>query len=532
MMTLLRTPQVMTGALVVAAMTVTASAQQQSATNSPAATQAQVERYVVGQALPPVTPGTKVVEMTLEEAMARALDKNLDLKAARMTPALVDYQLQSARAAFNPQITGTYSYRDQATVTNNSLEAVSNYNSRNQGFNGGLSQTTPWYGGRLTANFQNSRNASTNPQQTLNPSYNATLSFNYTQPLLAGFKIDNTRNQLRTLAISRQTTDIQLLQTIETTKANVRTAYWNLRQAIEQIEIQKRALELANRLLTENRTKVEIGTLAPIDTVQPESAVAASEQQLLNAEITWKTAEINFKRLIISGTEDELIGTTINPTERPSLTQQTVDIPAAVRTAMDQRTDITIAKKNIESAQLNLEVTKNQTKPQLDLAGGYSVTGQDGARYSNGVLVDPGGYAGALNQVFGLDLPTWNFQFNFTYPLFMAAARANYARAALQVDQQQAQLKATELNITATVTNAGLAVENSYKQVQAAQKSRIAAEANADAEQTRFDVGMSTNYNVVDAQNRLTIARLSELQAIIRHLNAVAEFDRVQRFGG
>jgi outer membrane protein TolC len=93
-------------------------------------------------------------------------------------------------------------------------------------------------------------------------------------------------------------------------------------------------------------------------------------------------------------------------------------------------------------------------------------------------------------------------------------------------------LKAQELTVTVTVSNAGRNVENTYKQYLAAQKAREAAEKNAEAEQTRFDVGMSTNYQVVLAQNNLTSQRLTELSALIRYLNAVAEFDRVQRVGG
>ena len=147
----------------------------------------------------------------------------------------------------------------------------------------------PWYGGRLTANFNNSRGVNTNPRTPVNPGFNVNLSVNYTQPLLAGFKIDQTSNQLRTLTIQRQVADIQLLTTIENTKASVRTAYWNLRQAIEQIEIQQRSLELAQRLFQDNQTKVEIGTLAPIETTTSEAQVANAEQALLNAQIQWRT---------------------------------------------------------------------------------------------------------------------------------------------------------------------------------------------------------------------------------------------------
>ena len=121
----------------------------------------------------------------------------------------------------------------------------------------------------------------------------------------------------------------------------------------------------------------------------------------------------------------------------------------------------------------------------------------------------------------------------FAYPIGMRAAKSNYARALLQLDQSQATLKAQELNVSAAVTNAGLAVENTYKQyVRRRRRTREAQQRNAEAEQTRFDVGMSTNFNVVQAQNSLTTARLSELRALITYLNAVAEFDRIQRVGG
>lgn len=487
-----------------------------------------VDRYVVGQAQPEVSPGSTLLPLTLEQAMEIALEKNLDLKAARLNPQGVDYQLAAARAAFSPQLTTQYGYRDAASPNNNRLEERAIVNQVGQTYNFGFSQTAPWFGGRLTANFNNNRTATNSSQSLRNPAYNSTLQFNYTQPLLAGFRMDNTRNQLRTLAVSRQIADIQLLTTIENTKANVRTAYWNLRQAIEQIEIQRRSLELAQRLYQDNLTKVEIGTLAPIETLTSETQVANAEQALLNAQIQWRTAELNLKRLLASGPDDEVYQATINPIETAALTIQSVDIPSAVQRAIAERTDLTQARRNLEISRLNLELTQNSTKPQLDLQTGYSASGQN-------ALLDSGqvtGYGSAFSQTVGFELPTWNVQFNFTYPLFMRAAKANYARAQLQLQQSLTQIQSQELTVASQVTNAGLAVENTYKQYQAAQKAREVAERNAEAEQTRFDVGMSTNYNVVQAQTNLTTQRLAELRAIISYLNAVAEFDRLQRVGG
>ena len=499
---------------------------------------APIDRYVVGQALPPSEPGTTLLNLTLEEAMNIALDKNLDLKAARLTPQTVDYQLQSARAAFNPRLTGLYGYNNQARPNNSSildpnLRAV---NTINQNFNTSINTLLPWHGANFNATFNNSRAATNSLQTPRSPAFNTALTANFSLPLLAGFITDNTRNTLKTTAVQRQIADVALTATIENTKASVRANYWNVKQAIEQIEIAQRALDLANRLYQDNRIKVEIGTMAPIDTVQSEAQVAAAEQVLLAARIAWQTAELNLKRLLANGPDDEIYKRTINPTEQAILTVQSVDIPAAVRIALEQRTDLIQSRKNIEISQLNLEVSKDQTKPELSFNTSYQLQGLGGPvrQVQGGEIIGiiPGGWFDALGQIRGLDIPTWTMNFQFAYPIGMQAAKANYARALLQFDQAQTTLKSQELNVSAVVTNAGLALENTQKQFMAAQKNREAQERNAEAEQTRFDVGMSTNFNVVQAQNNLTTARLSELRALISYLNAVAEFDRVQRVGG
>src|SRR5262245_58514956 len=206
-----------------------------------------IDRYVVGQAKPAEIPGTTLLDLTLEQAIQMALDKNLGLQAARMNPQLTDYQLQSARAAFLPRYTALYRINNATTPSTSRITGVTNVTNNTQNFNATYGQLLPWHGGNLTANFTNSRAGTNNLDATLNPSFNAALAFTYTQPIMAGFKMDNTRNQLRTLVISRQIEDVRLFTTIENTRADVRSAYWALRSAIEQIEINRRALQLAQR---------------------------------------------------------------------------------------------------------------------------------------------------------------------------------------------------------------------------------------------------------------------------------------------
>jgi outer membrane protein TolC len=259
--------------------------------------------------------------------------------------------------------------------------------------------------------------------------------------------------------------------------------------------------------------------------------VAQADQTLLSANIAWQTAELALKRLLVNGKDDDLYRRTINPTELAILGgEPTVNIDGAVQTALANRTDIQVARKGIESSTLSLEVTKNATMPGLSVNGQYTLTGKGGPVLQNGIVVTPGGFFDAVTGLTGNQ--SWLVGLNFTYPLGMQSARAAQSSAQLSLEQSKAQLKVTELTVATDVTNAGLAVQNSYQSYLAAKKAREAQETATDAEQTKFNVGVSNSYNVVQQQNNLTAARLSELRALITYINALADFGKKQRIGG
>jgi HAE1 family hydrophobic/amphiphilic exporter-1 len=533
-------------AATIAGVAMPAAAQQPSpaappAAPAPAPAQNQppaLERYIVGQAKPPVEPGASIRDMSLAQAIEVALENNLDLKVARLNPQIQDYSLQAARAAFRPTLGSNFNQNRSSRISVNANEGVPRVTSQSQTYSTSLNQALPKFGATYSVQFS-SRRSSDNTLSSIRPlQYTGSTQLSYSQPLLANFKIDNTRNNIRTQQVQRQIVDIQLLERIENTKASVRVAYWALRRAIEQVEIQKRALDLSQRLLQDNRTKVEIGTLAPIDLVQNEATVANNEQALLGARVSWQTAELTLKRLLVTGTEDPLYSQTLNPVEQPpALEQVQVDIPGAIKTALQERTDIAQTKKSLESNAFTLELRRNATRPSLNLTGPYTLAGTGGDEYGRngafrGDLLNASGYTDVLRGIAQLDQPTWTVGVNFNYPLGMVAQRAALAQAQIQFQQAEANLKAQELSVSTDVTSAGLAVQNTYQQLLAARKSREAAERNAEAEQTRYDNGMSNNYNIAQAQNDLTSRRVLELNAIIAYVNAIADYEKRQRIGG
>jgi outer membrane protein TolC len=304
---------------------------------------------------------------------------------------------------------------------------------------------------------------------------------------------------------------------------------------VESIEIQRQSLAQASKFVEDNQTKVTIGTLAPLDVLSARNTEQTRRVGLAQAIATWQTRELVLKNLIVGGTDDEAFKSTLNPTDRPDFTQVTPDIPGAISKALAQRTDLDKARRNIQSSEISLELTKEGTRPTLNASGGYSMRGVGGTQHqtSGGVTtVTPGGYFDALASVLKFNVPTWNVNFNFNYPIGMVAAKATLARTKLSLEQSRVSLKLSELNVATAVTNAALAVQNTYSSLQASMLSRELAEQTAAAEQSKFDVGLSTNFNVAQTLNDLNAALLAELNARLTYLKAIIELERLQIVGG
>ena len=497
---------------------------------------AQVSAYRVGTAVPPDL-GRPLVEMSLQDAIDRALERNLDIQTARLAPQMQQYALRSAQAAFTPTLSGSYGYNNSTRQSTSQLDGGARTTTERLTFNTSLSQTVPWYGGRMSADFSNARTETNNAFTTLNPSYSSTVSLNYTQPLLSGRRTDNQRAALQSQQIQGQITDIQLDALELTVTDQVRLRYWNLRAAIEQIEIQRRALEQAQQLLAQNELRVQLGSMAQIQVVQAQSQVAAAEQALLNAEVQWRNAELALKSILIDGADDPLLGQTISPTELPTLSEQAVDIQAALEVALRERADLRQQRQELRITELELDVTNDQRLPDLNLTAGYSLQGVGGNLFErpelggDPILIDRGGYLDGLGSIADFDTPTWSLSMNFSYPIGMRGAKASSERAKLQFEQNELAIRSQELAVVTEVTDAGLAVTDTRLQLAAAQRSRQLAEESAAATVSRFNAGVATNFEVGEANDDLTSARLSELRALINHINAIAAFERVQLVG-
>ena len=486
----------------------------------------------------PSAPDRPTLELSLDEAVKRALENNNDIAVEKYNPELSEENIRLYRGFYDPVLSSTVSQLEQTSpVTSAFAGAQNSVNTNTTTYNFGASQLLKT-GGNARLDFSNNRGSTNSVFSTFNPSYNSGLNARLSQPFLRNFQIDTSRLQLKVAKKNREISDAQFQQTVTNTVATVKDRYYDLLYAIDNLEAQRKSLALAQKLLDENQIKVKVGTMAPLDVVAAQSEVASREEGVIVAEAALMDAEDAIKSAIFRQNDPSVWALRIVPTDRPTAESLPVDVEAATRKALEARTDVVVARKGLENADLNVKYASNQRLPDLSLIAAYGTNGVGGTIIQRqgfgGAVIGtiPGGYSDALSSVFGRDFPTWTLGVNFSYPLFNRQADATAARAKISREQSQTSLRRLEMQVASEVRSAGRAVETNYKRVESTRAARVLQEQRLDAEQKKFAAGMSTNFLVTQAQRDLALAEVLELRAVADYRKSIVNFERVQVAGG
>ena len=484
--------------------------------------------------------GEQVRSLTIDEAVRLALDNNLGIQIARFNPQVQDLSVALARSAWVPSFTTLVEGAGTTTPNSGFLSgATTGQNKTTTGrmlSNVGVVQQTPW-GGSYSVGWDSTRSTTSNVFSSFSPQLQSSLSIDIRQPLLRNFSIDNLRLQVIQSEKDRDIADFQLQQTIATTSRAVRNAYWDLAYANASLAVQRQSLDLANESLRETNARIQIGTTPPIDAVEAQAEVATRQQNVIVAEAQIETAQDNLRALVFNQSSPDFWTTTIVPTDLPAFEPRTVDVDAAVRNALQMRTDLLQARKSLESADVNIKYFRNQTLPDVSAILDYGLTGLGGtpvARTTSlGIPIDvPIGisrnFGSVLGDLFGNQYPSWTVGLSISYPLGHSPQEANLARAQLETVQAETQLKNAELQVVTQVRNVGRQVVTGERLVDSTRASRALAEQRLDAEQKKLAAGTSTNFLVFQAQRDLAQARNDELNAILSYYRAQTDFETVQ----
>ncbi|CAN5758627.1 TolC family protein [soil metagenome] len=478
------------------------------------------------------------IQLTADEAVRMAFENNLGVRSDRLGPQISNLNVAQARAAFMPMLQSSTSTRSSTTPPTDFLTsggASTTTTSERLYTSVGVNQNLRWGGGRYSFGIDASKQT-VNYTSPFNPQLGSNLLASYTQPLLRNFRIDGARQQLMVAQKNEEIADLQLRQQLTSTERIVRNAYYDLVGAMGQLDVSRQSLELSKTSLQQNERRVEVGAMAQIDILEAQAEVAQREEAVIIAEASIKSLEDNLRTLIMNPQQPDFWTARLIPTERPTLTAQAVDVEAAVQNALASRTDLAQARKRFETSQINLNYARNQRLPDVNLIANYNTVGYAGTQFVFGEGFPPvelgrseRSFTDALRDVFGNNFKTWSLQLQINYPIGTSQAEAQVASTRLEREQEQNTLRELEVGITAQVRDAGRQVSTSLQRVQSTERARQFAERRLEAEQKRVLVGLSTTFQLLQAQRDLANVRQQEQRAIIDYNRALVNFGAVQQ---
>ncbi|HET7221402.1 MAG TPA: efflux RND transporter permease subunit, partial [Vicinamibacterales bacterium] len=480
-------------------------------------------------------PGERVLRLTRDEAIKMAIENNPDLVVSRYDPAIGDAEVAAAQGAFLPTLVSGFNRNSQSQPSTNLFAGDEGVKTNLWTGTAGINQLLPWGGATYTAGLNAARTATNSLLSSLNPELGADLSVAVSQPLLRDFKIDTARAQLEFSRRNRDLAGSRFRETSVNTAADAERAYWALVAAIALVDVQQRSLDLALELERNNRARVDVGQSPPLDLVAARAEVAQRQENLIIARTAALQTEDILRTIIIDPKRDDYWSVRLDPADRTPTVGPPPDVDAAVRRALGERTDLARARTEIQITETNVSLSKSQTLPDLRLQASYLGDGAGGTRLIRDGFLGPvigaenTSFGSTLGQVFSGDFPNWTVGMTFSYPLGNSTADANLARARLERDQAAARLRSNELATVREVRQAALRLEQNRQRIETTKLARELAEQRLDAEQKRFDVGMSTSFLVIQAQRDLAIARNGELQSLLDYQLALIAFEAVQQ---
>lgn len=461
----------------------------------------------------------RTLSISLQDAISMAVSNNLGLEIARFNPQIARLELEGSFDGWDPLFSAggshSFSLSGGGIDPNTKLPLPSSSTDQNS-FNSSVSGLAPW-----GLNYSLQGNIAESYGNTGAFPYDNTRGsalLNLRQPLLKNFWIDSTRLNIRVNKIALKQSELGLRQTIMDTVTAAELAYFNLIAARESVVVQEKAVELAARLAQENKRRVEVGALAPLEEKQAEAQAASSRADLLQARRALAAAENTLKGGIVNNyaawAAIELV-----PSDSLPAPLKVFDLQNSWARALTERPALMQARLDLERQGVVLKYNHNQLFPELDLTGtyGHSTGGSDVHEYAQG-----------FDELRQGNKPFYSYGAQISIPLGNTGARSRYKVAKLERDRLVLALRNLEQNIMIEVDDAIKLAKASYERIKATREASAYAQEALAAEQKKLESGKSTSFQVLELQKNLTDARNEEIRALTEYNRNLAQLSLLE----
>jgi outer membrane protein len=461
--------------------------------------------------------------LTLQDAIQTSLKNNLQVQISSETRETVRAGVPIAAGTFDWVLgSGLTLQHSKSDFDGKSLDiygdpliggSVSDYRS----WTVGLTKPTE-YGGTLQLNynptysyyFDKPVNGLITPP--VRDPYAGSFTAAFTQSLLRNFGRDTAASSLIVAQYGSRAADYAFQLAIINQVASTESTYWGVVFAKLDLENKRVALALAQQQLAEDKTRVEVGTLAPLGLLQDEASVAQAEQDIITAEANLLNAKDTLIRAIYANSNRP---DSLDTVDLPNVKPMAMDEDAATRLALANRVELKSADLDLLAKQNQETAARNRLQPQLDLSVAY-----------NGTTTNYASLGSTNADLVQGKNPGYTVGLQFSLPIANQTAKGNLALARANRRSSELSRHDQELTVILQVRTAYRNLDSLAKGVVAAEKTRVFREQSLDAEKKKLENGMSTSFLVLTALNDLNTSKGNELQAKINYANAVTTFDQ------
>jgi outer membrane protein TolC len=463
--------------------------------------------------------------MTLQGAIEGALEKNENIFIQRESLSSAQAAITGARGAYDPLLEVDAGWRQESLPVNSAFSGAptGELAATHEAVDAGTSvRQLLSSGGELSLRAAAVRSTTDSVFTFLTPAYDTVIGFEARQPLLQGLPIDPYRLTIRVAEAGRDQASAELEVQVADTVADVERAYWTLVALREAVGVREDSIRLAEEQLEETRARIDSGIAPDTEIAQPLAELERRRGDLLATREAVARAQNALKLLILSDSDVEAWGRPIVPVESVEVEGVDVDVAAAIEQALASRPELDAAVAFEERRRVERQFTEDVVRPSLDLVVAYDLYGLAGSLNPAGAppglppTVPPqleGGLGSSFDTLADGDFDDMRAGLVFTIPLGNRTARAAAAVAQNAERQAAAELAQTRKAVRAEVLDAAAALDTTYQRVGAARAAVDASQVQLDAEQERFDAGLSTNFLVLTRQNDLESSRIDEIRA-------------------
>lgn len=477
-------------------------------------------------------------ELTLAEAITRALEKNADIVVERESVNIAEANVVRANAAYEPTLRADARLRKHVDPVNSILSGAPPGELaptvRNLQTSASVVQLLPT--GATVSLFSGvSRDETNSIFALLTPSWSTSLGAEVRQPLLQNRRTDPARRAIRIARVDRTRALSSLRRIASEVTAGVERAYWTVTAARRDVEIRESAVRVAEKQREDTKVRIEAGTQAEADLAQTTAEVERRRGDVMVARENLTRAENALRNVMARDAGDPIWDRPLVLAETPRALHERVDVATAVARAQQNRPELQELASRLDRQDVEIDAALDRVRPQVDLVASYSGRGLAGTRnpdafepFGPTVVHDDirGGLGQSLLTIGQNEFPDAALGVSVVIPIGNTAAKQDIVIARALRRQSSATLDAARQRVSLEVRNAMAALESAEQRIEAAQATRAAAEIQLQAERDRFEAGTTNMYFILTRQNDLAAAQLAETVAIADERKAETELAR------